>query len=83
MKSVSKKKAGRTAADGATVAKYMVTLDEDTVFAARLLGGGNLSLGIRKKFGAATSQDEPHTDDTAGEDTAVSGGGFRKAIWRR
>lgn len=46
--------AGRKAADGAEgTARYNVALDDATVKKARKIGGGNLSLGIRKAVDAA------------------------------
>ena len=38
---------GRQARDGATVRRFQVMLDEETVERARVLGDGNLSRGIR------------------------------------
>lgn len=39
---------GRQTRDGATVRRFQVMLDEETVERARVLGDGNLSQGIRQ-----------------------------------
>ena len=52
---------GRLTRDGAEVRRVQVTLDEETIDRARVLGDGNLSQGIRQAVAslpAPTKQDE-------------------------
>ena len=52
---------GRLTRDGAEVRRVQVTLDEETIDRARVLGDGNLSQGIRQAVASLptpTKQDE-------------------------